>query len=338
MLIFESKISGCVPYFVFISPLFCALLLICVTQAASSYSNISTIMYDNSKQPSDINSSHEENSILGENRPANNMNRSNRAYNSSIYPDLSYPLATSKDSTSWSDQLWNQLQYNMKNNSMNFSSISDFDMFRVPFYHNYEDYFANLNDSAMDEVDLFDELNNYNGLNDFYQFPEFNNNSTDVVSSIHSLLSILTNRSGTKNASISLSDIILSHHLSSIIKQQNKSNDNESRRQLDQSNKLYLPPWENLTKIQKSAILKSALGEPQKYTNATVIGLTAYYGAILSVGIPGNALTLLIILTNSYMRTAPNIFLLNVALADLLTLTLGKYFIHIFKSLCTNQI
>ena len=116
MLIFESKISGCVPCFVFISPLFCALLLINVTQVASSYSNISAIMYDNTKQPSDINSSHEENSILGENRPANNMNRSNRAYNSSIYPDLSYPLTTSKDSTSWSDQLWNQLQYNMKNN------------------------------------------------------------------------------------------------------------------------------------------------------------------------------------------------------------------------------
>ena len=326
MLIFRTKISVCVPCFVFISPLLCGVLLIRITQAASSYSNISTIMNDNTKQASNINSSHEEIPIFGEIRHGINMNRSDTAHNSSIDRDLSYPLTTSKESASWSDQLWDQLQYNMKNKAINFSSISDFDMFRVPFYHNYEDYFSTLNDSAMDKVDLFDDLNNYNGINDFYQRPESDNNITDVVSSLYSLLSIVTNSSGTANTSISLSDIILSHHLSSIIRQQNESKNNETRRQLDQSQELYLPPWKNLTKIQKSAILKSALGEPQKYSNSTVIGLTTYYGAILSVGIPGNALTLLIILTNSYMRTAPNIFLLNVALADLLTLTLGTYF------------
>ena len=110
--------------------------------------------------------------------------------------------------------------------------------------------------------------------------------------------------------------------------QSNKTNYNESPMHLNEPNQLYLPPWENLTTIQKDIILKSALGEPQKYSNATVLSLAAYYGAILSVGIPGNALTLLIIITNSYMRTAPNIFLLNVALADLLTLTLGKYILY----------
>lgn len=326
MLISKTKISVCVPCFVFISPLLCVVLLIRVTQADSSFSNISTIMNDNTKQASNNNSSHKENPIFAESRHGINMNRSDTAHNSSIGQDLSYPLTTSKDSSSWSDQLWDQLQYNMKNKAMNFSSISDFDMFRVPFYHNYEEYFPTLNDSSMDKVDLFDELNNYNGINDFYQQPESDNNITDVVSSLYSLLSVVTNSSGAANTSISLSDIILSHHLSSIIRQQNKSKNNETRRQLNQSQKLYLPPWKNLTQIQKSAILKSALGEPQKYSNSTVIGLSTYYGAILSVGIPGNALTLLIILTNSYMRTAPNIFLLNVALADLLTLTLGKYF------------
>lgn len=204
--------------------------------------------------------------------------------------------------------------------------MSDFDMFRVPFYYNYEDYFPNLNDSVLDEFDLFDELSDYDGVNDINHQPETNRNLTDSISSIHSLLSILTNNSGMENTSISLSDIILSHHLDSIISQQsNKTNYIERPIHLNEPEQFYLPPWENLTTIQKDAILKSALGEPQKYSNVTVLSLTAYYGAILSVGIPGNALTLLIIITNSYMRTAPNIFLLNVALADLLTLTLGKY-------------
>ena len=326
-----SKISGCVlcKCFVLISPLLCVVLLICVTQTSSSFSNISTIMYDNTKQPSDINSSYQENPIMDETSHAFHMNGSDLGYNSSINQDLSHPLSTSKEPISWSEELWNQLKYNMKNSKTNFINMSDFDMFRVPFYYNYEDYFPNLNDSAIDEFDLFDELNGYDGLNDIHHLPETNNNLTDSISSIHSLLSILTNTSGTGNTSISLSDIILSHHLNSIISQQsNKTNYIESPVHLNEPDQLYLPPWENLTTIQKDVILKSALGEPQKYSNVTVLSLAAYYGAILSVGIPGNALTLLIIITNSYMRTAPNIFLLNVALADLLTLTLGKYILY----------
>ena len=257
------------------------------------------------------------------------MNGSDLGYNSSINQDVSHPLSTSKEPISWSEELWNQLKYNMKNSKSNFINMSDFDMFRVPFYYNYEDYFPNLNDSVRDKFDLFDEINDYDGLNDIHHLPETDSNLTESISSIHSLLSILTNNSGTENTSISLSDIILSHHLNSIISQQsNKTNYIECPMHLNEPNQLYLPPWENLTIIQKDVILKSALGEPQKYSNFTVLSLAAYYGAILSVGIPGNALTLLIIITNSYMRTAPNIFLLNVALADLLTLTLGKYVLY----------
>ena len=325
------KISGCglCNCFVLISPLLFVVLLICVTQTSSSYSNTSTIMYDNTKLPSDINSSYQENPIMDESSHASHMNDSDLSYNSSINQTISHPLSTSKEPISWSEELWNQLKYNMKNSKSNFINMSDFDMFRVPFYYNYEDYFPNLNDSVLDKFDLFDELNDYDGLNDIHHLPGINSNLTDDISSIHSLLSILTNDSSTKNSSISLSDIILSHHLNSIISQQsNKTNYNESPMHLNEPNQLYLPPWENLTTIQKDVILKSALGEPQKYSNVTVLSLAAYYGAILSVGIPGNALTLLIIITNSYMRTAPNIFLLNVALADLLTLTLGKYLLY----------
>ena len=78
-------------------------------------------------------------------------------------------------------------------------------------------------------------------------------------------------------------------------------------------------------KKRKLNLMKTVQGDPRRYSSATTIGLTVYYGALLSVGIPGNALTILIILTNSYMRTAPNFFLLNIALADFVTLTMGKY-------------
>ena len=106
------------------------------------------------------------------------------------------------------------------------------------------------------------------------------------------------------------------------MKKQKKINNKEKDK--TPVNSINLPPWEDLTSQQKYAILQSALGSPQKYSNGTVSGLSFYYSALLSVGIPGNGLTILIIATNSYMRTAPNIFLLSIALADLLTLTLGK--------------
>ena len=44
------------------------------------------------------------------------------------------------------------------------------------------------------------------------------------------------------------------------------------------------------------------------------------------IGIPGNLLTCFIITTNSYMRTPPNFFLLNLAITDLLTLSSKSYY------------
>ena len=84
------------------------------------------------------------------------------------------------------------------------------------------------------------------------------------------------------------------------------------------------PPWENLTKEEQRAFLNLTLGSPQMYGRTGTYGLGTYYSALLFIGIPGNGLTCLIILTNSYMRTAPNIFLFNIALADLVTLITGK--------------
>ena len=84
------------------------------------------------------------------------------------------------------------------------------------------------------------------------------------------------------------------------------------------------PSWENLTKEEQRAFLNLTLGSPQMYGRTGTYGLGTYYSILLFIGIPGNGLTCLIILTNSYMRTAPNIFLFNIALADLVTLITGK--------------
>ena len=52
-----------------------------------------------------------------------------------------------------------------------------------------------------------------------------------------------------------------------------------------------------------------------------ILGL--YYGVLLVIGIPGNILTALVILTNSHMHTAPNMYILNLAIVDVVTLAIG---------------
>ena len=84
------------------------------------------------------------------------------------------------------------------------------------------------------------------------------------------------------------------------------------------------PPWKNLTTKEQKTLLKIALGESRRHGSGIAIGLTTYYGVLASVGVPGNGLTCLIILTNSYMRTAPNLYLLNIAIVDLISLIMGK--------------
>ena len=90
-----------------------------------------------------------------------------------------------------------------------------------------------------------------------------------------------------------------------------------------------LPPWPDLPLTTKQKVLEMIQGPALRYAHYKRLGLTIYYAILLFVGIPGNGLTCLIILTNSYMRTAPNLFLLNLAFADLVTLTVGKTLISI---------
>ena len=84
------------------------------------------------------------------------------------------------------------------------------------------------------------------------------------------------------------------------------------------------PPWENLTLEQQTQFIMTQLGNPQRYTPSVTTTLGLYYGGLLVIGLLGNLLTSLIILTNSYMRTAPNMYLLNLAVVDIITLIISK--------------
>ena len=87
---------------------------------------------------------------------------------------------------------------------------------------------------------------------------------------------------------------------------------------------LMYPPWNNLNKTEQEKFLQLAQGPSRRHSEESSIGLSIYYIILLCFGIPGNFVTCCVILTNSYMRTAPNFFLLNIAIADLFTLIFGK--------------
>ena len=86
------------------------------------------------------------------------------------------------------------------------------------------------------------------------------------------------------------------------------------------------PPWNQLNKTEKNKFLQLAQGSSRRYGDGPSTGLTFYFFILLCLGVPGNLLTCCIILSYSYMRTAPNLFLLNIAIADIFTLLLGKFF------------
>ena len=72
---------------------------------------------------------------------------------------------------------------------------------------------------------------------------------------------------------------------------------------------------------------------PKHMEKSVAVGMTIFYGSLFLLGVPGNFLTCLIIFMNSYMRAAPNYYLFNLAVADILTLSIGKlYFTFLIAS------
>lgn len=87
---------------------------------------------------------------------------------------------------------------------------------------------------------------------------------------------------------------------------------------------------QNTTDIE--AIVISKLGEKQKDL-FTVVLLTIVYVIIFLTGSIGNLTTCLILRKRVYLHTVTNIYLLNLAIADLLTIVLGKNLVENFLCL-----
>jgi hypothetical protein len=85
------------------------------------------------------------------------------------------------------------------------------------------------------------------------------------------------------------------------------------------------PPrhWSDLNSTEKDAYLQQAHG-PRELDRRLAVPMTVFYVVLFFAGIPGNLLTCLIIIWNSYMRAPPNFFLFNLAVADIITLSVGK--------------
>ena len=75
---------------------------------------------------------------------------------------------------------------------------------------------------------------------------------------------------------------------------------------------------ENIT-----AYIEATLGDSH-VNMSTLIPLTIIYSIFLIVGICGNLSTCIVIISNEYMRTPTNAYLLNLAIADIATLVISK--------------
>ena len=88
------------------------------------------------------------------------------------------------------------------------------------------------------------------------------------------------------------------------------------------SENLSIPPQENLDE-NITAFIEATLGD--SHINwATLLPLSIIYSIFLIVGVFGNLSTCIVIISNEYMRTATNVYLLNLAIADIATLVISK--------------
>jgi len=79
---------------------------------------------------------------------------------------------------------------------------------------------------------------------------------------------------------------------------------------------------QNLTDQELEEYIRGTLGE-QHLEYSTLLPLSIIYSLFLVLGVLGNLATCLVIIKNEYMRTTTNIYLFNLALADLGTLVLA---------------
>lgn len=79
----------------------------------------------------------------------------------------------------------------------------------------------------------------------------------------------------------------------------------------------------NETEFDIDAYLEGYLG-PKSLPLENLIPYTLIYILLLCCGVFGNVMTIYVILTNQYMHTATNYYLLNLSISDLSILLIGK--------------
>ena len=98
---------------------------------------------------------------------------------------------------------------------------------------------------------------------------------------------------------------------------------------------LSILPQENV-KENITAFIEATLGD--SHINwSTLIPLTIIYSIFLIVGICGNLATCIVIISNEYMRTPTNAYLLNLAIADIATLVISKWYKLIIVKLSSSM-
>ena len=92
---------------------------------------------------------------------------------------------------------------------------------------------------------------------------------------------------------------------------------------------------ENITILDENitGFIVATLG-PSHVSWSTLLPLTMIYSIFLVVGLSGNIATCIVILSNEYMRTATNVYLLNLAITDVATLVISKSLCHILYAIC----
>ena len=79
---------------------------------------------------------------------------------------------------------------------------------------------------------------------------------------------------------------------------------------------------ENVTEVAE--YLEMMLGPVQMDGHPTLVLITLFYGTVLVTGILGNISVCIVIFRSSHLHTAMNYYLVSLALADLMIITLGE--------------
>lgn len=73
-----------------------------------------------------------------------------------------------------------------------------------------------------------------------------------------------------------------------------------------------------------AAHIHQVLGPQRALSLIYLVPLTLVYAVIFLLGVIGNVATILVIIKFRYMQTITNLYLCNLAITDLLTITAGK--------------